>query len=152
MTTRTVEMVCAHIHNYFEVDSITNMRLIYQGTYKIENGTLELPFLIPGQYFRMFGSKVNDGVHLYPDTEMVDETFTGAIWEMRPPQAFLKVCEEIEDWLDKYGDTMRNPFQSEDMIGVYAYSKMTAGKVSGEYIATWQNAYKNQLNEWRKLS
>jgi ribonucleoside-diphosphate reductase alpha chain len=31
-------------------------------------------------------------------------------------------------------------------------AKMTSGKVTGDYIATWQNVYKDQLNEWRKLS
>lgn len=152
MTAQTLEMVCAHIHNYFEVDSISNTRLITQGTFTIANGTIELPFLVPGQYFRIFGSKLNDGVHLYPDTEMIDETFTGAIWEMRPPQSFLQLCDEIEGWLTTYGDAMRNPYQSEEMIGVYRYTKMTSGKVSGEFIATWQNAYRAQLNEWRKLA
>lgn len=154
-----IEQVCAHIHNYFETDPVTGQRLIYPGTYTITDGKIDLPFLIEDQYFRIFGSRMNDGVHQYKteladgeSSELKDETFTGVIWEMRPPREFLKLVSEISDWMDKYGDTMRNPYQSEDVIGVYHYTKMTSGKVTGDYIATWQNVYKDQLKEWRKLA
>lgn len=147
-----IEQVCAHIHNYFNVDDVTGKELIYPGSYSIENGSIALPFLVEGQYFRIFGSRMNNGVHQYPATGLIDETFDGVIWEMRPPKAFLTIVDEIQGWLDKYGDTMHNPYQSEDIIGVYRYTKMTSGKVTGDYIATWQNAYKDQLNEWRQLA
>lgn len=147
-----IEDVCAHLHNYFEEDEDTGERLIYSGTYTIQNGTITLPFLMPGQYFRVFGSKMNNGVHLYPDYDMIDETFDGTIWEMRVPKAFLSMVDEIEDWVDKYGEIMRNPYQSEDVIGVFRYTKMTSGKISGDFIATWQNAYKDKLNQWRKFA
>lgn len=154
-----IEQVCAHIHNYFETDDLTGQRLIYPGTYTIENGSITLPFLDDGQYFRIFGSKKNNGVHQYhatleegEESDLKDETFDGVIWEMRPPQEFLDIVSEISDWMDKYGDTMKNPYQSEDVIGVYRYTKMTSGKVTGDYIATWQNVFKDQLKEWRKLA
>lgn len=142
-----LEQICGHIHNYF-------VHAIYSGTYTIEGGSISLPFLVDGQYFRIFGSRFNDGVYKYPadDRDLADETFDGVIWEMRPPKAFLSLVGEIEDWMDKYGEIMKNPYQSEDVIGVFRYTKMTSGKVTGDYIATWQNVYKDQLNEWRKLS
>ena len=153
-----IEQVCAHLHNYFETDKNTNMVMIYPGTYKIENGSITLPFLMDGQYFRILGSELNDGVYKYPVTQeegkppiLTDETFDGVIWKMRPPKAFLALVDEIQAWMDKYGDTMKNPYQSEDVIGVYRYTKMTSGKVTGDYIATWQNVFKDQLNEWRRL-
>jgi len=146
-----IGQVCAYIHNYFNEDPVTGKALIYPGKYTIQDGSITLPFLQYGQYFRVFGSKFNDGVHEYGDA-LTDETFEGVIWEMRPPQAFLDMVAEIEDWMDKYGDTMHNPYQSEDVIGVYRYTKMTTGKVTGDYIATWQNVYKDQLKEWRKLA
>lgn len=150
-----IEQVCAHIHNYFEVDENTGQRMIHPGTYTIENGIITLPFLVSGNYFRVMGSELNNGVFEYQaagNYELVDETFTGVIWKMRPPRAFLKIVEDIEDWMDKYGEIMRNPYQSEDVIGVYRYTKMTSGKVSGDFIATWENVYKNQLDQWRKLA
>lgn len=153
-----IEQVCAHIHNYFETDKNTNLAMIYPGTYTIENGSITLPFLMNGQYFRIIGSELNDGVYRYPVTQeegkpaiLQDETFDGVIWKMRPPKAFLALVDEIQAWMDKYGDTMKNPYQSEDVIGVYRYTKMTSGKVTGDYIATWQNVFKDQLNEWRRL-
>ena len=149
-----ISQVCAQIHNYFNYDDVTGERLIYPGTYTIENGNITLPFLEDGQYFRIFGSKKNNGVHQYHTawSDLQDETFDGVIWEMRPPQDFLDLVDEITDWMDKYGDTMKNPYQSEDVIGVYRYTKMTTGKVTGDYIATWQNAFKDRLNEWRLLA
>lgn len=150
--TNMVDQVCAHIHNYFNVDDMTGQSLAFPGTYEVVDGQITLPFLQDGQYFRVFGSRFNNGVHKYPADDLTDETFDGVIWEMRPPQAFLTIVSEISDWLDKYGETMRNPYQSEDVINVYRYTKMTTGKVTGDYIATWQNVYKNQLNEWRKLA
>lgn len=149
-----IDEVCAYIHNYFEVDDNTGERMIYPDTYTISGGVITLPFLIAGNYFRIIGSELNDGIYKYPvaNGTLDDETFTGVIWKMRPPKEFLKIVENIEDWVDKYGDVMRNPYQSEDVIGVYRYTKMTTGKVTGDYIATWQNAYKNQLNQWRRLA
>lgn len=147
-----IEQICGHIHNYFETDPVTGQRLIYPGTYSITNGQINLPFMVDGEYFRVFGSRVNDGVYQYPAYGLTDETFNGVIWEMRPPRAFLTLVDEIVDWMDKYGDIMKNPYQSEDVIGVFRYTKMTSGKVTGDYIATWQSVYKDQLNEWRKLA
>lgn len=147
-----IEQICGHIHNYFETDPVTGQRLIYPGTYSITNGQINLPFMVDGEYFRVFGSRVNDGVYQYPAYGLTDETFNGVIWEMRPPRAFLTLVDEIVDWMDKYGDIMKNPYQSEDVIGVFRYTKMTTGKVTGDYIATWQSVYKDQLNEWRKLA
>lgn len=146
-----IDEVCAFIHNWFNVDPTTDEPLIYQGQYTIQNGSITLPFLYEGQYFRIFGSRRNDGVHQYGDA-LEDETFDGVIWEMRPPKRFLDMVSEIESWIEKYGDAMKNPYQSEDVIGVYRYTKMTTGKVTGDYIATWQNVYKNELKQWRKLA
>lgn len=137
--------ICAHIHNYFEDDPVTGKRLIYQGHYKIENGGVVLPFLTYGQYFRVFGSRFNDGVHLYGTDTLTDEEFDGVIWEMRPPKDFLDLVAEIEDWMAKYGDTMRNPYQSEDVIGVYRYTKTAAG------LSTWQKAFEQQLKPYCRL-
>lgn len=147
-----IDQVCAHIHNYFEINPVTGQPMIYPGHYAIENGSITLPFLKENQYFRLFGSTFNDGVHQYGVDALTDEEFDGVVWEMRPPKAFIDLVAEITEWMDKYGDTMKNPYQSEDVIGVYQYTKMTTGKVTGDYIATWENAYKTQLNEWRRIA
>jgi hypothetical protein len=147
-----IDEVCAHLHNYFETDPVTGDRMIYPGAYSIVDGAITLPFLNRGQYFRVFGSDFNDGVHKYGEDDLTDEASDGVIWKMRPPREFLALVDEITEWMDKYGDTMKNPYQSEDVIGVYRYTKMTSGKVTGDYIATWQNVFKDRLKEWRRLA
>ena len=54
----TIESLCAEVHNYFETSKEIN-------DYTIENGIISLPFLVPGQFFRIVGSKFNDGVYIY---------------------------------------------------------------------------------------
>ena len=74
-----IDQVCAHIHNYFEINPVTGEPMIYPGHYTIQNGGISLPFLKPGQYFRVFGSVFNDGVHQYGVDALDDEEFDGVI-------------------------------------------------------------------------
>lgn len=147
-----ISEVCAHIHNYFEDDPVTGERMIYQGHYKIENGSITLPFMKPGQYIRIFGSELNDGVYKYPvepaegeEPVLQDEEFDGVIWKMRPPKEFLDLVDEINDWQEKYGAAVNSPYQSEDVIGVYRYTKASAG------LATWQKVFEQLLKPYRRL-
>ena len=59
--------LCGVLRNWFETDRIS-------GTYTVENGSIALPFLQEGQFFRIVGSVFNDGVHQYPDYGRADET------------------------------------------------------------------------------
>lgn len=149
-----LEAICAFIHNYFEYDRINNKRLIYPGEYTITGGNITLPFLRNGQYFRIVGSALNDGVYQYPVTEPLnDEEFTGEIWEMRVPKAFLSLAAEIGEWETKYGAIAKGPYQSES-FGGYSYSKATSsgsGTGGGE-LTGWQAAFRSQLNQYRKLA
>ncbi len=147
-----LDAICGHIHNYF-----TKAEDIHRGSFEIEGGTIVLPFLIEGQYFRIVGSALNDGVYRYPvdatdeAQALADETFTGEIWAMRPPRAFLKAAEEIAAWQEQYGAAMASPFSGENIIGVYSYTKATGGAGAGSSGAAWQSAFKSILNQWRKL-
>lgn len=143
-----LDAICGHIHNYF-----TKAEDIHRGTFTIEGGSIDLPFMLDGQYFRVVGSALNDGVYQYPADEaqaLADETFTGEIWPMKPPRAVLKLTKDIADWQDKYGAAMESPYQSENVIGVYSYTKGTGGG-SGAFGSGWQSVFANRLNEWRKL-
>lgn len=140
-----LEQICAFIHNYFVHDRIS-------GTFTIENGSITLPFLVDGQYFRICGSRLNDGVYQYPTSDLTDEVFDGVIWEMRVPRAVLEIESDILDWVDKYGEAVASPYQSET-FGGYSYTKATATGLNGATVeAGWQSAFKTRLNEWRKLA
>lgn len=140
-----LEQICAFIHNYFVHDR-------HSGTFTISNGSITLPFLVVGQYFRICGSRFNDGVYTYPADELTDETFSGVIWDMRPPRSFLALVSDIEAWNEKYGETANSPYSSES-FGGYSYTKSQGYASSDESVlSSWQSIYKPRLNEWRKLA
>lgn len=135
--------LCGVLRNWFETDRIS-------GTYTVENGSITLPFLQNGQFFRVVGSVFNDGVHQYPDYAMADETFDGSIWPMSVPPALLCLGEEIKAWQEKNGDIAVSPYTSES-FGGYSYSKTTSGSATGAGTVTWQSVFKSRLNQWRKI-
>lgn len=141
-----IERVCEHIHNYFSADEDRRA-----GTYTIENGILALDHVVEGQYFRIVGSAFNDGVYIQPADDLIDETFTGEVWAMKPPRDFLRTVEEIEAWVAKYGEAAMSPYQSENVIGVYSYTKAGAGTSSATAAGSWETMFKARLNQWRKL-
>ena len=157
-----LEQLCAHIHNYFERHPVSHNRIVFPGTYTIENGSISLPFL-SGQKFRIRGSALNDGVYTYGSTikdddgskavTLADETFNGEIWAMYPPKAVLQLAAEISDWISKYGAAANSPYQSES-FGGYSYTKASgaANTGGGASTGTWQGVFSARLNEWRKVS
>lgn len=130
------ETICAHIHNDFEVSRAA-------GRFVIAGGTLPLEDMAAGEYFRIIGSRFNDGVYRYPAEGLPDEAFDGAVARLRPPRAFLKLVAEIEAWRAKYGGAAEGPYQSESVIGVYSYTRDGAG---------WQKVFAGRLDEWRRLA
>ena len=138
-----LEQVLMNIRNWFPVKGG-----IYSGTFTIKDGGITLPFLADGQYFRICGSVFNDGLHRYPATDLVDEEFSGAIWELAIPPAVVDLADEIGVWQEKNGEASASPYQSES-FGGYSYSKATDAETGGA--VTWQSAFKQQLGAWRKI-
>lgn len=144
--------ICQYLHNWFEVAKFYGKFIISDGHIESYNdGDMGL---IEGQYFRIVGSLLNDGVHQYPSEGLKDETFDGAIWSMAIPPAMLSLSEEIDSWQTKHGSVdsvAMSPYNSES-FGGYSYSKSSGGSVeSGGGSGGWQSAFANRLNPWRKL-
>lgn len=148
-----LEQICAFIHNYFDKDSHGKPWHVEAGAFAIAEGTISLPFLVEGQYFRICGSRLNDGVYKYPATDLRDETFTGEIREMRAPAAVLALTAEIETWMTKYGEAVNSPYASES-FGGYSYTKAQGGasEDGGSPASSWQAVFGPRLNQWRKLA
>lgn len=139
--------LCAHLRNYF----IRSDNDVHCGTYKITNGSISLPFMKDGQYFRIIGSLFNDGVHVYNATDLIDEEFEGEIWAMAVPSAFISISDEIDEWNKKYKDIANNPYSSES-FGGYSYMKSAGVSVQGTSAdISWQSVFRARLNRWRKL-
>ena len=137
-----LEQILRHMNNWFLVDA-------HNGTFAVENGSIALPFLQEGQFFRVIGSVFNDGLHQYPDYEMTDEIFDGSVWALAIPRAVLTLSEEISAWQEKNGEVAESPYQSES-FGGYSYTKKSAG-ADGEAAMSWQAVFRARLNCWRKL-
>ena len=141
--------VCDYLNNNFVEKKIT-------GKFSIQGGSITVPDLKNGQYFRILGSTFNDGVHKYPvDTTknpLIDEAFDGSILAMAVPQTVIALSSDIGAWQEKYGkaesDAM-SPFTSESFSG-YSYSK-GGNSVSGGAATTWQDVFAGRLNKYRKL-
>ena len=138
--------LCAELRNYFLRDREAD---IHYGQYTISGGSIDLPFLLNGQYFRIVGSLLNDGVYQYPADGLADEVFTGAVWAMAVPPAVIALAAEIDGWNKANADALASPYQSES-FGGYTYSKGNSSSGTGGY--DWKDQFSNRLNKYRRLS
>lgn len=138
--------ICEYLNNYFWEKKIS-------GNFTISDGAIEAIGLKDGQYFRIIGSTFNDGVHIYPATDLTDEEFEGSIWAMVVPATVIAIASDIKEWQTKYGgadsDAM-SPFNSESFAG-YSYSKSGSGNANSGSNITWQDVFGGRLNKYRKL-
>ncbi len=142
-----IGQICAEVKNYFVQRDVD----LHAGNYTIENGELSpIPFVRVGQYYRIVGSALNDGVYKRgeDDLQLADEEFFGTVWSMRVPKDFLALCAEIDAWNTENAAAVSGPYQSES-FGGYSYSKGTSAN-GGAW--TWKDQFKNKLNAYRKLS
>ena len=144
--------LCQELRNWFDRNQPK-----YYGEFTIENGVLILSdnmSLKDGQYFRIVGSALNDGVHKYGvyGDSLEDEIFNGSVWAMAIPPSVISLAKDIGDWIDKYGDVMNSPYSSES-FGGYSYSKAQgySGTGGGKMLSTWRAVFANRLNRWRKI-
>ena len=160
--------ICAEVNNWFakKEDKIS-------GAFSVVDGKLTPPVdLINNQYYRIIGSRFNDGVHkcvgpteLTEESEeqqseveqLIDEpTFDGAVWLMRIPHDFLQLVEDTEEWQKKNGNVdsfNMSPYQSESFNN-YSRSKGGGGSSASGASPTavgWQSQFKSRLNKYRKL-
>lgn len=141
--------VCQYLRNWFE-------RTKYIGDFTITSGELTygdgstLP-LLPGQYYRIVGSVLNDGVHQVEEegNPLKDESFTGSVWSMAVPPDFLTLVRDIGEWVEANAAAINSPYQSESFAG-YSYSKGYAGG-NGTDVITWQSQFAARLAPWRKI-
>lgn len=138
--------ICDYLNNYFWDKKIN-------GKFTISGGSIDVPALKDGQYFRIVGSIFNDGVHIYPATDLKDEEFTGSIWSMAVPSTVIAIASDVADWQTKYGNVnseAMSPFNSESFAG-YSYSKSGSGNANSGSNIGWQDVFGGRLNKYRKL-
>ena len=134
-----LEAVLQYLKSFF-------VREIYRDHFRVRDGALVLDCLLPGQYFRIYGSTLNDGVYQYPAASLRDEEFDGAVMALAIPPPLLELVEEIQAWQSENGDA--GPYTSES-FGGYSYSRATNAR--GAAIG-WQDAFASRLEPYKKLS
>ncbi len=147
--------ICQYLKNWFDKNQpkyIGNVKLV-GGSISVDGDDVPLK---EGQYFRIIGSVLNDGVHQYPASDINDEEFYGAVWSMAIPPHFLSLVKDITAWCDKYGSvdgSALSPFASESFKG-YSYTKASGAYTSGGTAASapsWQSTFAPRLAPWRKI-
>lgn len=135
-----LDEILAEIRNYFVVS-------VHSGDFKVIGGRLSpLDFLQNGQYFRIVGSVMNDGVYRYPYSGLTDETFSGEIWALAVPPTLIALVADIEEYEKKAKETV-SPYTSES-FGGYSYTKATDSNGSP---LSWEKVFAKRLNKWRKI-
>lgn len=147
-----LEEVLRYINNRFDRDSNGTAYGSRKGEFTVEEGTLEVDGLLDGQYFWVEGSVLNDGLHLYPATDMRDEAFDGEIVFLVVPNSVVDIAAEIEAWNEKNADVISSPLQSES-FGGYSYTRASGNDSGNETPSTaWQLQFGARLRPYRKLS
>lgn len=154
-----LQQICEYLNNYF-----VNENEIHSATFTISGGTVTpLEGLKEGQRFYLTGSDLNDGIYTYHSTGvkndddiagagLADEVFFGAIVGLSVPPQIIALSAEVAAWVDKYGDAVNSPYQSES-FGGYSYTRASkAGSGAGSSVAGWQEVFASRLKRWKKVS
>lgn len=137
--------VLHYLRNYFEKTKYFGDFAITDGELRSSDGTtLKLAL---GQFYRVIGSVFNDGVHECGNSDLQDETFTGAVWALAVPPAVSALADEISAWTAANSDAINSPYQSES-FGGYSYSLKSGGSTGS---VTWQSQFAARLAPWRKI-
>ena len=139
--------VCQYLRNFFDRRSDGSRLPSWTEEITITGGELAgfTDRLLPGQYFRILDSVLNDGVHQYGVDTLADETFSGTVQSMAVPQAVVDAAEALKEYRSKYGEALDSPFASENYFG-YSWTKGTTAETSGMPASVAAT-----LNQWRKI-
>ena len=141
--------ICEHLHNWFDVRDGAYINRTAD-TFTISGGSIS-PFpssLIGGQYIRIVGSLLNDGIYLLPADfiipELEDETFTRAIFGLAIPRDLVTLDSEITAYVTA------NPASGyvSESFGGWSGTKATGANGAA---LSWQSVYGARLNRWRKI-
>lgn len=141
--------ICEHLHNFFDsrdgeyIDRSAD-------TFTISNGVISplSSTLIAGQYIRIVGSLLNDGIYLLPSnftiSSLVNETFTGAIFGLAIPKDLVTLDSEITAYV------AANPASGyvSESFGGWSGTKATGANGAA---LSWESVYAKRLNRWRKM-
>ena len=147
-----LEEVMRYVNNRFDRDPRGDRYGSASGHFAVEGGSMDVEGLKDGQWFWVEGSTLNDGLHMYPPTDMRDEEFDGTVVFLVVPRSFEDLGAEISAWCERNADAIGGPYQSES-FGGYSYTMASSGSQGNEMpAAAWQSHFGARLRPYRKLS
>ena len=141
--------ICEHLHNFFDTRDGEYIDRT-AGTFEISDGVISplSSSLVAGQYIRIVGSLLNDGIYLLPDdftiADLQDETFTGAIFGLAIPRDLVTLDSEISAYVTA------NPASGYVAESFGGWSGTKATGANGAPLS-WKSVFAARLNRWRKL-
>ena len=115
------------------------------GNFTIDGGNITpSDFLKENDYYRIIGSRFNDGLYQYPNSDLTDEEFDGAVWVMRIPPAVITLAQDIEKYAQS--DAGKQSAYVSESFGGYSYTKATNSK---GVPLSWKRVFEDELYNWR---
>jgi hypothetical protein len=136
--------VCRECRNYF-------VKEIYHGNFDISDGKITLyPAPLVGQYIRISGSVLNDGVYEVTDGLITldgarDESFSGSVAFLAIPSDFIALAGEIEAF--QMAQNVGACAVTSESFGGYSYTKATAANGAA---VSWREVFASRLNAYRR--
>ena len=100
-------------------------------------------FLEEEDYYRIIGSKHNDGLYQYPNSDLTDEVFDGAVWVMNIPPDVVTLAQAIEEY--EKSDAGKPSAYVSESFGGYSYTKATNSK---GVPLSWKRMFEDELHDW----
>lgn len=124
------------------------------GTHKIDFGRITVvgKYRV-GQYVKVVGSTLNDGVYLVAQVndgtislngDLIDEEFEGTVFSLAIPRQLIDLADEIKEFK---AQNVAGIYVSESFEG-YSYTRATNGRGG---VATWKDVFKEDLRQYRKM-
>lgn len=143
-----LEQILKAINNYF-------YKTGEEGDYNIHRNTIQVKNkYIQGQYIKIEGSILNDGVYKITNISennisiegLQDEEFEGRIYGLAIPKAIIEIETKVKEFETNNKNSI---YISESFGGAYSYTKATDENGN---VQTWKQAFENDLKPYRKIS
>lgn len=142
-----LEEILKIINNYFYATG-------EKGSYNIQDNKLTVKRkYIQGQYIKIEGSIMNNGVHKVLEVsdnqitleEAINEEFEGVIYGLAIPKDIIRLEPKIKEFESK----VKNSVYVSESVGGYSYTK--AADKNGN-VQSWVGAFANDLRPYRRIT
>jgi len=144
-----------YLNNFFYIRDNSKGTVVYEtGEYEIKSGiiTAKNKYLV-GQYIRVMGSILNDGVYIVSDDlitlqNTTDEIFEGTICPLRIPRDFLSLVADIESFEERASKSKNRGTVTSETFAGYSYTVATNSEGLPN---TWKDVFADRLSTYRKM-